>query len=160
MMNHNHLRAAVDISSAKMSINPFCEIAVEEAVRLKEKKTAKEVGAMQAGIFACNLSACRSWQSPSAQSSLRRPSARPWPWVPTEASQQPAKFIASYLYGSNSHPDGHAHRPGAAAAGCRQAPRSRLRDCRQLNNTLDINFVDDEPLSGEARYCLAGQTGH
>lgn len=27
----------------KMSMNPFCEIAVEEAVRLKEKKIATEV---------------------------------------------------------------------------------------------------------------------
>ena len=27
---------AVDLTNAKMAINPFCEIAVEEAVRLKE----------------------------------------------------------------------------------------------------------------------------
>ena len=33
----------VDIANAKMSINPFCEIAVEEAVRLKEQGTASEV---------------------------------------------------------------------------------------------------------------------
>ncbi len=37
--------AAVDIASVTMSINPFCEIAVEEAVRLKEKKIATEVRA-------------------------------------------------------------------------------------------------------------------
>jgi len=37
------LDAAVDIASVKMSMNPFCEIAVEEAVRLKEKKIATEV---------------------------------------------------------------------------------------------------------------------
>jgi len=35
--------AAVDIANVKMSMNPFCEIAVEEAVRLKEKKIAAEV---------------------------------------------------------------------------------------------------------------------
>jgi electron transfer flavoprotein beta subunit len=29
---------AVDLNNVKMSVNPFCEIAVEEAVRLKEKK--------------------------------------------------------------------------------------------------------------------------
>ena len=29
--------SAVDLTNVKMSMNPFCEIAVEEAVRLKEK---------------------------------------------------------------------------------------------------------------------------
>ena len=37
------LSAAVETANVKMSMNPFCEIAVEEAIRLKEKKTAKEV---------------------------------------------------------------------------------------------------------------------
>lgn len=37
------LPAAVDTANVKMSMNPFCEIAVEEAVRLKEKKIADEV---------------------------------------------------------------------------------------------------------------------
>ena len=35
--------SAVDLTNAKMSINPFCEIAVEEAVRLKEKGIATEI---------------------------------------------------------------------------------------------------------------------
>jgi electron transfer flavoprotein beta subunit len=33
----------VDLANVKMSMNPFCEIAVEEAVRLKEKGVATEV---------------------------------------------------------------------------------------------------------------------
>ena len=33
----------VDLANVKMSINPFCEIAVEEAVRLKEKGVATEI---------------------------------------------------------------------------------------------------------------------
>lgn len=33
----------IDFTNAKMSINPFCEIAVEEAVRLKEKNIASEI---------------------------------------------------------------------------------------------------------------------
>lgn len=40
----------VDIANAKMSINPFCEIAVEEAVRLKEKGVATEIVAVSIGI--------------------------------------------------------------------------------------------------------------
>ena len=35
--------SGMDIASAKMSINPFCEIAVEEAIRLKEQGLATEV---------------------------------------------------------------------------------------------------------------------
>ena len=39
----------VDIANVKMSINPFDEIAVEEAVRLKEKEAATEVVAVSCG---------------------------------------------------------------------------------------------------------------
>jgi len=39
----------VDIANVKMSINPFCEIAVEEAVRLKEKGVATEVVVVSMG---------------------------------------------------------------------------------------------------------------
>ena len=39
----------VDLANVKMSINPFCEIAVEEAVRLKEKGVASEIIAVTAG---------------------------------------------------------------------------------------------------------------
>ena len=43
----------VDIANVKMSMNPFDEIAVEEAVRLKEKGVATEVIAVSCGIAAC-----------------------------------------------------------------------------------------------------------
>ena len=39
----------VDLANVKMSINPFCEIAVEEAVRLKEKGIATEIIAVSVG---------------------------------------------------------------------------------------------------------------
>ena len=39
----------VDLANVKMSINPFCEIAVEEAVRLKEKGLATEIIAVSVG---------------------------------------------------------------------------------------------------------------
>lgn len=39
----------VDLANIKMSINPFCEIAVEEAVRLKEKGVATEIVAISVG---------------------------------------------------------------------------------------------------------------
>jgi electron transfer flavoprotein beta subunit len=38
-----------DLANLKMSINPFCEIAVEEAVRLKEKGVATEIVAVSIG---------------------------------------------------------------------------------------------------------------
>jgi electron transfer flavoprotein beta subunit len=43
----------VDIANAKMSMNPFDEIAVEEAVRLKEAGIATEVIVISAGISNC-----------------------------------------------------------------------------------------------------------
>ncbi len=44
----------VDIANVKMSINPFDEIAVEEAVRLKEAGIATEVIAVSAGVAQCH----------------------------------------------------------------------------------------------------------
>jgi electron transfer flavoprotein beta subunit len=43
----------VDIANVKMSMNPFDEIAVEEAVRLKEKGAATEVIAVSCGVSQC-----------------------------------------------------------------------------------------------------------
>ncbi len=43
----------VDIANVKMSMNPFDEIAVEEAVRLKEKGVAGEVIAVSCGVAQC-----------------------------------------------------------------------------------------------------------
>jgi len=41
--------SGVDLNNVKMSINPFCEIAVEEAVRLKEKNPDTEIVAVSIG---------------------------------------------------------------------------------------------------------------
>jgi len=43
----------VDIANVKMSMNPFDEIAVEEAVRLKEKGAATEVVVVSCGVAQC-----------------------------------------------------------------------------------------------------------
>ena len=43
----------VDIANVKMSMNPFDEIAVEEAVRLKEKGAVTEVIAVSCGVTQC-----------------------------------------------------------------------------------------------------------
>lgn len=44
--------SAADLANVKMAINPFCEIAVEEAVRLKEKGIATEIIAVAIGAQA------------------------------------------------------------------------------------------------------------
>lgn len=62
-------QSGVDTANVKMSMNPFCEIAVEEAVRLQEKGVATEVIAVSVG--------------PTRR---RRPFARPRPWASTAAS--------------------------------------------------------------------------
>ena len=43
----------VDLNNVKMSVNPFDEIAIEEAVRLKEAGTAEEVIVVSVGASAC-----------------------------------------------------------------------------------------------------------
>ncbi|HSS69286.1 MAG TPA: electron transfer flavoprotein subunit beta/FixA family protein [Casimicrobiaceae bacterium] len=45
--------SGVDTANVKMSMNPFDEIAVEEAVRLKEKGVVTEIVAVSCGIGAC-----------------------------------------------------------------------------------------------------------
>ena len=45
--------SGVDVANVKMSMNPFDEIAVEEAVRLKEQGIATEVVAVSCGLAAC-----------------------------------------------------------------------------------------------------------
>ncbi|HJW03907.1 MAG TPA: electron transfer flavoprotein subunit beta/FixA family protein [Azospira sp.] len=45
--------SGVDLANVKMSMNPFDEIAVEEAVRLKEAGIATEVVVVSCGVAAC-----------------------------------------------------------------------------------------------------------
>ena len=42
-------KSGVELNNVKMSLNPFCEIAVEEAIRMKESKAASEVIAISIG---------------------------------------------------------------------------------------------------------------
>src|SRR5574343_412510 len=46
-------QSGVELANVKMAMNPFDEIAVEEAVRLKEAGTATEVVAVSAGVARC-----------------------------------------------------------------------------------------------------------
>ena len=45
--------SGVDLANVKMSMNPFDEIAVEEAVRLKEAGVASEIVVVSAGVTQC-----------------------------------------------------------------------------------------------------------
>ena len=45
--------SGMDLSNAKMAMNPFCEIAVEEAVRLKEAGNVEEILAVSIGPKVC-----------------------------------------------------------------------------------------------------------
>jgi electron transfer flavoprotein beta subunit len=45
--------SGVDLANVKMAMNPFCEIAVEEAVRLKEKGVVNEIVVVSIGPKAC-----------------------------------------------------------------------------------------------------------
>lgn len=45
--------SGVELTNAKMAINPFCEIAVEEAIRIKEKGQADEIIVVSIGDKSC-----------------------------------------------------------------------------------------------------------
>ena len=45
--------SGVDLANVKMSMNPFDEIAIEEAVRLREKGVVTEIIAVSCGLLAC-----------------------------------------------------------------------------------------------------------
>lgn len=47
-------KLGVDKKTAKMSMNPFCEIAIEEAVRMKERNVASEIIAVSIGGKKCS----------------------------------------------------------------------------------------------------------
>ena len=51
-------KTGVVTDGVKHSMNPFCEIAIEEAVRLKEKKIAKEIVAVACGPQQCQVINC------------------------------------------------------------------------------------------------------
>ena len=72
----------VDIANVKMSMNPFDEIGVEEAVRLKEKGVVTEVIAVSCGAAQCQERYAPPWQSARTAGSwfkLTRNCSR-WPW--------------------------------------------------------------------------------
>ena len=46
-------KTGVDLANVKMAVNPFCEIAIEEAIRLKEAGAATEVVAVAVGAKNC-----------------------------------------------------------------------------------------------------------
>ena len=49
----NQANTDVDLTNVKMAINPFCEIAVEEAIRLKESGSCTEIVAVSIGNQSC-----------------------------------------------------------------------------------------------------------
>ena len=60
----------VDLNNVKMSVNPFCEIAVEEAVRLKESGQASEVVVVTVGGDESQEQLRAALSAPSARHAL------------------------------------------------------------------------------------------
>ena len=69
----------VDLSNVKMSVNPFCEIGIEEAVRMKEAGVAEEVIAVSVGTAASQeqLRTCLRWSGSSHTGRNRRRRSAP-----------------------------------------------------------------------------------
>jgi electron transfer flavoprotein beta subunit len=72
----------VDIANVKMSMNPFDEIAVEEATRLKEKGIVTEIIAVSVGVTQCQETLRRPWPLAQTAASWSKPTLKCnlWPW--------------------------------------------------------------------------------
>src|SRR6186713_2588715 len=81
----------VNIANVRMSMNPFDEIAVEEAVRLKEKGVATEIIAVSCGGAKCQKRCALQWPSARIGASSSRPpkSFSRWP-LPSSAAVENA----------------------------------------------------------------------
>ena len=94
----NQERVRSEDSNVKMSMNPFDEIAVEEAVRLKEAGVATEVVAVSCGVGACQETLRRRWRSAPTAASWSRPmsTCSRWRWPSLKAvcdKEQPQLVI-------------------------------------------------------------------
>src|SRR4051795_6468163 len=69
--------SGVETANVKMSMNPFDEIAVEEAVRLKEAGTASEIIAVSLGAQACQET-LRTALAMGADRAILVPAAAGW----------------------------------------------------------------------------------
>ena len=91
-------KLGVVTEGVKHSMNPFDEIAIEEAVRMKEKKIAKEIVAVSCGPAQCQVRApyitSPDMNSPS-NVILRKPYVQHWLWEPTEEFTLNAKVPSS-----------------------------------------------------------------
>jgi hypothetical protein len=108
---------AVETAGVKMSIDPFDEIAVEEAIRLKEKGIATVVIAVSVGVsqtftsqsaFPAPPSISPAWRT--ARSSSRRSSS--WPITASWATYSPSSQSLRTLYEHLPH---WRHRRGTQA---------------------------------------------
>ena len=84
----------VDLTNVKMSMNPFDEIAVEEALRLKEKGAATEVIAVSVGALTLFIATCAAF----AISRLKVPGGRTVMNLALFTYFIPAAFLAVPMY--------------------------------------------------------------
>ncbi len=81
-------QTGVDIANVKMSMNPFDEIAIEEAVRLKEKGVGTEIIAVSAGVTQCQETLRTAMAIGADRAILVETSEDSSPW-PSPSSSRP-----------------------------------------------------------------------
>jgi electron transfer flavoprotein beta subunit len=121
--------SGVETANVKMSMNPFDEIAVEEAVRLKEAGSATEIVVVSCGVQACQET-LRTALAIGADRAIL---------VQTDVELQPlavAKLLKSIvekekpslaILGKQAIDDDSNQTPGRSTAGSRRSPSSCRR---------------------------------
>jgi len=110
-------QSGVDIANVKMSMNPFDEIAVEEATRLKEKGVVQEIVAVSCGVAQCQET-LRTAMAIGADRGLL---------VQTDAELQPlavAKLLASLIILGKQAIDDDANQTGQMLAALLDWPQA------------------------------------
>ena len=118
------ISTAIELANIKMSMNPFCEIAVEQAIRLKEEGIASETIALSIGPKKCQetirqgLAMGIDRGSYESICTLQRFFFVHTSWPP---------FVIFSLRRSNPYRDRHAAGPRSSALGCCEIICKNLR---------------------------------
>ena len=132
-------QSGMDLANVKMSMNPFDEIAVEEAVRLKEKGVVTEVIAVSLRRHAVPGNPAHRHghrRRPRHPGGNHRRVAAPWPWPSCSKALMDKEQPGLVILGkqaidddcNQTRPD--ARRAGGSAAKAPSPTRSRWKDRR------------------------------
>jgi electron transfer flavoprotein beta subunit len=149
---------SVDLN-VKMSMNPFCEIAVEEAIRLKEKGLVSEIIAVSVGPTQCQETLRQALAMGADRAVLVKTDVRTdWELQPLTVAKVLAKLVEKenpllVLMGKQSI-DGDNNQTGQILAGLLSWPQATFSSAVAFNDLKSELTVDREVDSGISKVSM------